>query len=204
MSCYYAFCEKIILPRTRYVILLGHAQDTENYRFQKFIRIIERSAKQHVIFLKVLKFPRPIFGYTSSLQGLQRCCSEMFSWNRAWKLPCEISAALLFSGNNAWKCPEILTTNFTPFFTRRFAAANAQFHGVFHSADVCLRRQYPFLHFNSWGQDFPGELHSLLAGPLRPWPESLPQTCSGPDLRNLENKRRQDDIFFDGGRGHRW
>ena len=31
----------------------------------------------------------------------------------------------------------VFTTNFTPLLTRCFAAANAQFHGFFHSADVC-------------------------------------------------------------------
>ena len=34
--------------------------------------------------------------------------------------------------------PEVFKKNITPLLTRRFAAANAQFHGVFHSADVCL------------------------------------------------------------------
>ena len=45
------------------------------------------------------------------------------------------------SGSKARKCPELFTTickKFTPFFTRCFAVANAHFHGVFHSADVCL------------------------------------------------------------------
>ena len=49
----------------------------------------------------------------------------------------EISLLLVPQENKARKRPELFTTNFTPLFTRRFAAANAQFHGVFHSADVC-------------------------------------------------------------------
>ena len=36
-----------------HVILLGHAQDTEIYRFQKLIRIRDRSAKTSVIFLNI-------------------------------------------------------------------------------------------------------------------------------------------------------
>ena len=82
--------------------------------------------------------------HVSLLQGVQKCCREIFSWNRAWKLPWKMPwnfwwnfAAPRSSGNKARKCPELFTTNFTPFFTRRFAASNAQFHGVFHSADVC-------------------------------------------------------------------
>ena len=35
------------------------------------------------------------------------------------------------------KVPEFFPTNFMAFFTRRFAASNAQFHGILHSADVC-------------------------------------------------------------------
>ena len=79
-----------------------------------------------------------------SLQALQKCCRENFSWNRTWKSPWKMPwnfwwnfSAPLSSGNEARKCPEFLTTNFTPFFTRHFAAANAQFHGIFCSADVC-------------------------------------------------------------------
>ena len=41
--------EDEIPPRARYVILFGHAQDTENYRFQKLIRIRGRSAEIYVI-----------------------------------------------------------------------------------------------------------------------------------------------------------
>ena len=36
------------------------------------------------------------------------------------------------------QAPEHFMINFTPLFTTRFAAANAQFHSVFHSAAVCL------------------------------------------------------------------
>ena len=55
-------------------------------------------------------------------------CRKNFWWNLAVPLS---------SGNEARKCPEFFMANSTPFFIRRFAAANAQFHGVFHSADVC-------------------------------------------------------------------
>ena len=47
------FAGKLIPPRARYVILLGHAQDTENYIFQKSIRVRGRSAKKYVTFLKI-------------------------------------------------------------------------------------------------------------------------------------------------------
>ena len=55
-------------------------------------------------------------------------------------------AVPLSSGNEDRKCPEFFTTNFTPFFTRRFAAANAQFHGVF---SLCRR-----LSLRLWREDF--------------------------------------------------
>ena len=72
--------------------------------------------------------------HLSSLRGLQKYRCEILSWNRAWKSPWKMPwnfwcnfAAPFSSGNEARKCPEFFTTNFTPFFTRRFAAANAQF-----------------------------------------------------------------------------
>ena len=81
----------------------------------------------------------------STLQGLQKCCREMFSWNRAWILPWKMPwnfrwnfASPRSSRNKARKCPQLFPTNLTPFFTRRLTAANAQFHDVFRSADVCL------------------------------------------------------------------
>ena len=40
-----------------------------------------------------------------------------------------------FLRKRSLKVPRFFTTNFMPFFTRRFAAANAQFRGVFLSVD---------------------------------------------------------------------
>ena len=45
-------------------------------------------------------------------------------WNFRWNFVLPLS-----SGNEARKCPEIFTTDFTPVFTRPFAAAIAQFRG---------------------------------------------------------------------------
>ena len=90
------------------------------------------------------KQPVAKLDYLSSLQGLQKCSRETVSWNRAWKSPWKMPwnfrwkfAVPLSLGNEARKCPELFTTNCTPFFTRRFAAANTKFHGVLHSADSC-------------------------------------------------------------------
>ena len=79
--------------------------------------------------------------YFSSLRGLKKCCRENVSWNRAWKSPWKMLwnlwwnlPAPLSSVKEARKCPELFTTNVMPFFARCFAAANAQFHGISHSA----------------------------------------------------------------------
>ena len=51
----------------KYVILLDHAQDTENYLLQRLIiRIRDRSAKKYVIFLKISS-PTNVWVYVFSL-----------------------------------------------------------------------------------------------------------------------------------------
>ena len=55
---------KIIPPRAKYVILLGHAQDIENCILHKLIRIRDRSAKEYVIYL--IWIPPQIFRCVSS------------------------------------------------------------------------------------------------------------------------------------------
>ena len=46
MQLYYAFLRTLTPLKVKKVILLGHSQDTENYRFQKLIRIRDRSDKR--------------------------------------------------------------------------------------------------------------------------------------------------------------
>ena len=46
-------CGNSVPLRAKYVVLLDHAQDAENYRFQKVIWIRDGSAKQYVIVLKI-------------------------------------------------------------------------------------------------------------------------------------------------------
>ena len=124
---------------------------------------------------------RPIFircvcwGKLSSLQGLQKCCRENLSWNCVWKSPWKMPrnfwwnfAAPLSSGNEARKRLEFFTTNFTPLFTRRFAAANTQFHGVFHSADVCPWELCSTLAL--WGCQTPVQYWIKI---VRPWVQTF-------------------------------
>ena len=66
-------------------------------------------------------------GVISSLQGLQKCCREIISSDRAWKPPWKMPWKFLAkcccshsSGNESRKCPELFMTNFTPVFARRF------------------------------------------------------------------------------------
>ena len=73
MSFYCAFCGKLIPPRAKYVILLGHAQDTENYKFQKSIRIRGRSATKMCNF-SGNEFPHDFFGKKKSNLFLRRQC----------------------------------------------------------------------------------------------------------------------------------
>ena len=62
---------------------------------------------------------------------------RMFPQNKNWNEGTFAKTTLLWNRpfisqwNEAQKSPEAFTSNFTPFFTRRFSAANAQFHGFF-------------------------------------------------------------------------
>ena len=51
------FCRYVIPPRAKYVVLLDHAQGTENYRSQQLIWIGDRSAN-----ISGTQFPHQFFG----------------------------------------------------------------------------------------------------------------------------------------------
>ena len=61
---------KFILPRAKYVILLGHAQDTENYILLKLDWIRDRSAKRHLIMNS------PQFWVDSFLRRATQCGNQ--------------------------------------------------------------------------------------------------------------------------------
>ena len=93
------------------------------------------------------------------------------------------------------KVPRDFHDNFTPLFTRRFADANAQFQGIFHSADVCPWYCVNNSQRNNW--EPVGHLQGSL-GPSRPerpekvWKKSpgasgpSPPRESGKSLEGLE------------------
>ena len=80
----------------------------------------------------------------------------VLQWNSFLKLCVEVAIEMawnfdvpLCSGHEGFKLARIFHDRFHAIFTRRFAAANAHFHGAFHSADVLSLRPRCGLR-NSW------------------------------------------------------
>ena len=67
-------CGQFLSPRARYVILLGHAQDTENDILQKLTRIWDGSAKQYAMFMKSI--PSQLFQYMLSFSASTVVCVD--------------------------------------------------------------------------------------------------------------------------------
>ena len=80
--------------RARYAILLGHAQDTENYVFQKLLRVRGRSAKK-ICNISGEQFPHKCFGiwniflrrqYPMAEHDYKHISLEVHIWESLWSM----------------------------------------------------------------------------------------------------------------------